>query len=873
MMHPFPDIKPPAFFLRFFRWFCDPAIAEDIEGDLVEMFQREAAGGSIVRARLRFSINILRLFRPGIIKKIDRQSLFNHPAPMFKNYFITSMRSLMRSKGFSMINIVGLAVGLATVSLISFYVYHELSFDRYHKNADRIFRVVENLRTENELLFQSVSSPPMGPRMLKDFPEVENYVRFENWNLLADRKGISYYERDCYIVDSTVFDVFSFNVVNGDRKSMLREPFSIVLTESMAKKYFGDEDPVGQMLKMDYDQYKVTGVIDDVPENSHFRFSCLISFSTWSRNHKDAEDREWFWNGFHTYLLLHDAQSADKVRAKMKGFLSKNIEKGGMYYEDLPLQSLTSIYMEPQRAWENGTRGSMNNVYILSVIAVFILLIGCFNYINLATARASRRLKEVGLRKSLGALRRMLVAQFLGESIIITFLASLLAVVIAWTTLPLFRTLVDSPLSFSILPNPVLLAGVALALILFIGVLAGAYPALIISRFQPLQIFRPSGKIHGHHNFRKILVVIQFVTSITLVAGTWLVYDQLDLVRKQNLGFNKNAVLVVPTNGDTAIVKHLDAFTNELKQVKGVRSVTGSRSVPGQSTNNFYTEVEMTDGKMSPTNINYNFVDHNFFSTYHIELLAGREFLRENKADDTTAFIINETGAKDFGWTPEQALGKKVRGGDMKGRIIGVIKDFNYHSLHKKVEPLMIAMSVYVGRISIRIDENDLQGTTERVQKKWNELIPYLPFDYTFLDVDFDRQYKADQQLGKVAGVFTGLAVFIGCLGLLGLMSFVVERRAKEIGIRKVLGASVTSVVLLITHEFIWLIVIALVVATPVTWYLIQQWEQNFTLQAIINPTRFLMAGIAVFLFAWLTISFLSLRAATTNPAKVLRTE
>lgn len=875
MMHSSPDIKPPAFFLRFFRWFCDPAIAEDIEGDLVEMFQREAAGGSVVRARLQFSLNILRLFRPGIIKKIDRQSLLNHPAPMFKNYFITSMRSLMRSKGFSMINIVGLAVGLATVSLISFYVYHELSFDRYHKNADRIFRVVENLRTENELLFQSVSSPPMGPHMLKDFPEVENYVRFQNWNLLADRKGISYYERDCYVVDSTVFDVFSFNVVNGDRKSMLREPFSIVLTESMAKKYFGNEDPVGQMLKMDYDQYKVTGVIEDVPENSHFRFSCLISFATWSRDHKDAEDREWFWNGFHTYLLLHDVRSADKVRAKMKGFLSKNIEKGGMYYEDLPLQSLTSIYMEPQRAWENGTRGSMNNVYILSVIAVFILLIGCFNYINLATARASRRLKEVGLRKSLGALRRMLVAQFLGESIIITFLASLLAVVIAWTALPAFRMLIDSPLSFSILPSPMLVAGVALALVLFIGVLAGAYPALIISRFQPLQIFRPSGKIHGHHNFRKILVVIQFVTSITLVAGTWLVYDQLDLVRKQNLGFNKDAVLVVPTNGDTAIVKHLDAFTNELKQVKGVRSVTGSRSVPGQSTNNFYTEVEMTDGKMSPTNINFNFVDHDFLSTYDIKLLAGREFLRENKADDTTAFLLNETGAKDFGWTPEQAIGKKVRngGGEMTGRIIGVVKDFNYHSLHKKVEPLMIAMSTYVGRISIRIDENDLQGTTERVQKKWNELIPYLPFDYTFLDVDFDRQYKADQQLGKVVGVFTGLAVFIGCLGLLGLMSFVVERRAKEIGVRKVLGASVTSVVLLITNEFIWLIVIALVVATPVTWYFIQQWEQNFTMQAVINPTRFLMAGIAVFLFAWGTISFLSLRAATTNPAKVLRTE
>ncbi|HEY9047105.1 MAG TPA: ABC transporter permease [Ohtaekwangia sp.] len=872
MMNQSPNIQPPELFLRFFRWFCDPSMAEDIEGDLTEMFQREAAAGSIKKARLQFSVNVLRLFRPGIIKKFGRQSTFTHPSPMFKNYFITSMRSLMRSKGFSAINIVGLAVGLATFSLISFYVYNELNFDRYHKNADRIVRIVENLRTENEMLFQSTSSPPMGPRLLKDFPEVESYVRLQKWNLLAQRNGISYYEPDSYIADSTIFDIFSFKLIKGDKKTALREPFSIVLTESMAKKYFADEDPIGQMLKMDYDNFKVTGVMEDVPENSHFRFSNLISFSTWSRNNKDAEDRSWFWNGFHTYILLRDAQSIDKVRAKMPDFIKRNIEKGGMYYEDLPLQPLASIYMAPQRSWENGTRGSMNNVYILSIIAVFILLIACFNYINLATARASRRLKEVGLRKSLGALRRMLVAQFLGESIIITFISSVLAAVIAWLTLPAFRTLVESPLSFTILPNVWLVAGASLIFILFIGILAGAYPALIISGFQPLQIFRPSTKgIYSHHNFRKVLVAVQFVISIMLVAGTLLVYDQLTLVRNQDLGFNKNATLVVPTNGDSVIVNHMDAIKNELKSVAGVISATGSATVPGQSTNNLYTEIEMTDGKMSPTNINYNFVDHDFLATYDIKLLAGRNFLREVKADDTTAYLINETAVKDFGWTPEQAIGKKVRGRD-GGKIIGVIKDFNYRSLHMQVEPLLMALTGR-NRISIRLEEKDIPATVKRVQEKWNELAPHLPFDYSFLDVDFDRQYKADQQLGKVAGVFTGLAIFIGCLGLLGLTSFAVERRTKEIGIRKVLGASVGNVVILIAREFIWLIAVALIVATPLTWYLIQQWEQNFTLQAVINPLRFLLAGIAVFVFAWITISFLSFRAATSNPTKALRTE
>lgn len=869
-----PDINPPELFLRFFRWFCNPSFAEDIEGDLKEMFVRDVAQRNVAQARLRFSLNVLRLFRPGIIKNFSPS--FRNPSPMFRNYFITSIRSLAKSKGFSAINIIGLSVGLATFSLIAFYVYHEMSFDRYHKNGDRIVRIVENLRTENELLLQSTSSPPMGPHMIKDFPEVEKYVRIQNWNMLVEHNGISFYENDSYIADSTVFDIFSFNLVKGDKRTALREPNSVVLTETMAKKYFGKEDPVGQMLKMGNGQFAVTGVMEDVPENSHFRFSNLISFSTWSSrpNNKRGEEDGWFWNGFHTYLLLRDAQSIDKVRAKMKDFIDKNIEKGGMYYEDLPLQPLYSIYMATPRSWENGTRGSMNNVYILSIIAVFILLIACFNYINLATARASRRLKEVGLRKALGAQRRMLVTQFLGESLIVTVIASIMAAIVAWTALPAFRTLVESKLSLSILPEPLtVIAGIVL-LILFIAILAGAYPALIISGFHPMQIFRPSLKgIYSHHNFRRVLVSIQFVISITLVAGTLLVHDQIDLVRSQDLGFNKNAMLVLKTNRDSAINNHLDFIKNEFKELKGVRSVSASATVPGQSTNNLYTTIEMTDGKMSPTNINYNFVDHDYIPAYGMKIVAGRNFSRQVQADDTSAFIINETGVKDFGWTSEQALGKKVQLGEYPGKIIGVVKDFNYRSLHMKVEPILMVLTRGAGQLGVRLDENDIPSTVERIHEKWNKLVPHLPFDYSFLDVDYDRQYKADQQLGKVVSVFTGLSIFIGCLGLLGLASFAVERRTKEIGVRKVLGASVANVMMLISREFVLLIAIAMVIATPITWYLIQRWEQNFTLQAVINPVRIFMAGAFVFAVAWLTISFLSFRAATANPTKALRHE
>lgn len=865
-----PIIKPPGVFVRFFRWFCDPDCAEDIEGDLREMFDREVKKGSITMAKLRFSLHVIRLLRPGIIKRISYQPSYKQ-SPMFKNYVIASLRSLMRNKGFSAINIVGLAVGLATFGLISFYVYYELSFDRYHKNANRIFRIVEDLRTDNELLFQAASSPPMGPRFQKDFPEVEKYVRFQNWSLLAQRGDITSYEPDSYIADSTVFDVFSWELIKGDKKTALREPYSIVLTESMAKKYFGDEEPLGESIKMDYDNYKITGVMKDVPENSHFRFSNLISFSTWSKNNKQREDRCWFCNGFKTYLLLHDENSVTNVRSQMQSFLKRNIEKGGLYYEDLPLQPLTSIYMAPQRSWENGTRGSMSNVYILSTIAIFILLIACFNYINLTTARASRRLKEVGLRKTLGAVKQMLMTQFLGESIIVTFIAAVLAVLIAWIALPAFRTLVESPLSLSLLPRPWIIVGATLTLVLVVGLLAGAYPAFIISRFEPLQIFRPSSMgIFGHNNLRKFLVGLQFVITITLIAGTMLVYDQLDVVRKQDLGFDKEGMLVVPTNGDTAIVNYLESVKNELKSVPGVVNVTGSASVPGQSSNNNYTEIEMEDGKMLPTNINHNYVDYDFLTTYGIKLIEGRDFRRDVKADDTTAYLINEAAVKDFGWTPEQAIDKRI---NRYGRIIGVIKDFNYQSLHTTVEPMLMPLTRYVSRLTIKIEGNNNQDVIARVQSKWHELIPYLPFDYEFLDIEFDRQYKADQQLGKVAGVFTGLALFIGCLGLLGLTSFVVERRTKEIGIRKVLGASVAGMVVLITNEFVWLILAALLIATPLTWYLVAQWETNFTLQATINPLRFVIAGLAVFAFSWVTIGFLSFRAASANPTKALRTE
>ncbi len=794
---------------------------------------------------------------------------------MLKNYIITALRNLLKNKGFSVINILGLSIGLASFMLISLYVYHELTMDSYHKNANRIYRIVENLRTENELLFQSVSSPPMGPMIAHDFPEVQAFVRFTQNGVLVRKDNLSYYEEDCYLADSSVFDIFSFKVLKGNAKTALTEPNTTVLTESAARKYFGDKDPLGQTLEMDGDQIKITGIMADVPENSHFRFDMLISFSTWSINNKKSELNEWFWNGFHTYFLLKDEKQIANVRAKMAGFITRNIEKGGMYYEELPLQPLKSIYLETPRSWENGKRGSINNLYILSIIALFILLIACFNYVNLATARASRRLKEVGLRKVLGAQRRSLIFQFLGESVIVSVMATLLGFGLAWVVLPSFNNLVETTLGFGIFPHSYYMWGGLATLAIVLGLFSGMYPALMISGFEPLQIFRPSLRgMFSHQNFRKVLVAAQFIISITLVAGTLLVFDQLSLVRNSNLGFQKKATLTIQYNGNKAVREHLESIKNELARVPGITSITASHTVPGQQVTNWYAQLEMKDGKMSPTNINTNLIDHDFIRAYGIEMLAGRNFDRASKADDTTAFIINETAMKDFGWTTQDALGKKVDQGGKKGFIIGVMKDFHYESLHHKVEPLMVNLRPNsFSVLSLKINSSEIPVVVAQVEKEWKALVPTLPFRYSFLDQDYDKLYKADTQLSKVASVFSGLAIFVGCLGLLGLTSFSVERRIKEIGIRKVLGASVGNVIFMISKEFVGLILLSFVVAIPVTYYLITRWLQNFTDRITIGPVTFILAGLSVLALAWLTISFLSFKAAATNPSQTLRTE
>lgn len=800
---------------------------------------------------------------------------------MLRTYYISALRSLVKNKVFSVINILGLSVGISTFIIISLYVYREWSFDRYHKNANRIFRIVENLETESEILYSSRSSPPMGPKMKWQFPEVENYVRFLKRDFRVRLGDKVFVEDDCFLTDASIFEVFSFPLIRGNPQSALVEPNSLVLSESSAKKFFGEADPLEKALEVNGEMFKITGVVADTPENSHFTLKILASFSTWTADSMEnipnrlLEQVGWFMNGIHTYILLRDENQIDGLRAKMKDFITDNITRGGLYYEDLPLQPLTHIYLkEPARLFDSGTRGSLSNVYVLSVIALFVLVTACFNYVNLATARASHRMKEVGMRKVLGAQKSSIIVQFLVESMIVCLVAIALSVGICLITLPTFNTVLETNLSLGLLPSKYLIAGLGI-LVFFLGSLSGLYPAFVISGFRPLDIFRPSLQgLFCHQTVRKVLVSTQFVISITLVAGTLLVFRQLSLVQTRDLGWKKEATLLVQVMGNEKIRDNIETIKEQLLRVPQITSATAANRMPGEQTTNLYATIEDQEGKVVNTAINTNFVDHDFLPAFGIPIVAGRNFSREYLADDSAAFIVNERAVKHFGWKLESAIGKRVAQGGKVGYIVGVCKDFYYRSLHHSIEPLILTVnSKTYNTIALKINSENMATVVSEIQQVWKTIAPEYPFGFTFLDQDYDRLYQTDSKMGKIAGVFSTLAIFIGCLGLLGLTSFSVSRRVKEIGVRKILGASVLQIILLILKEFASLVGIAFIVSIPVTYYLISEWLSNFTERIDIGGMAFIMAGAAVFLVACFSVSLLSFKAASTNPSHSLRQE
>jgi putative ABC transport system permease protein len=803
---------------------------------------------------------------------------------MIYHFFQIAWRNLMKRKFYSLINITGLAVGMACCVLITLYVEHELSYDQYHTKRDRIYRVLQTFRSvqkgENPGPprpedFQVWGCAPLGPNLQADYPEIEKVVQFMSPESLLLQQGDKRFQQDNLLrIDSTAFDVFSWKMLFGNPHTALTAPNSIVLTKTVAQKFFGDRNPVGQSLRVEnQDIYQVTGVMEDVPPNSQFTFNGLISMSTEKKQNPDIFNM-WGYVDFYTYLLLKENTLIEPLQKQAAAFVKKHNGDDKGYA--ISFEKMTSAYLHSVAARQPGATGSLLNVYLFSCIAVFIMLIACINFMNLSTARSLERAKEVGVRKVLGVRPSSLRWQFLFESVLLSLAAAVIGLTLAWTARPLITELSGKDLTHANFLTPLLFVYMALFAIV-VGILAGIYPAWVLSRFKAIAILK--GKFNPSRegiSFRKVLVIFQFTLSIALIAGTTIVYTQLKFLNHHDLGFQKDQMLIIDFEGDDQVQKNIETIKKSLADQTGVISVAASRAVPGEFLPNAGTNIQTPGGQMGFQIPFIYEIDFDFIPTYHIPLVAGRTYSRSFLTDSAQSMVINEAAARLYGYSrPADALGKKFAQWGRSGTIIGVVKDFNFKSLHQAVEPLTLRYGYpyNLNRISVSINGDNVPATLEQLRKTWDRLAPQRPFLYHFLDESFGAQYQADQHFGQLFSFFSGLAICIACLGLFGLSTFMAQQRVKEIGIRKVLGSSVGGILMLLSKDFIKLILVSLIIAIPLCWWVMNQWLEGFAYRISIGPVVFLEAGTISIGVALVTIAWQSIKAAIGNPVRSLRNE
>jgi len=808
---------------------------------------------------------------------------------MIKNYIKTAFRSLMKNKGFTFINVFGLALGLATCLLIVFYVFDELSYDRYNVKADRVYRLNYDIKFGGVQNPYAITPAPAAAALKADFPEIEQVTRFRNRGGNKVKKGNQNIQEERMVyADNSIFDVFTLPVVSGNEANALKDPHTVVVTEDIAKKYFGNTNVVGQVLTFnDTSQFKITAVIKNIPKQSHFHFDFFMSMPTIA----ESRDNSWLSNNFNTYILLKPGVNYKSLAAKLPEFLHRHaaaqlqaaihlgfaaFEKNGSYLK-FTLIPLKNIHLQSAMLDEFEANGNIAYVYIFSAIAIFILLIACVNFMNLSTARSANRAREVGVRKVLGSPRKYLVAQFLTESILVTLVGAIIAVFAAWAFLPLFNQLSGKEL---VVTSQILgwLIPALFIIIIVIGCLAGSYPALFLSGFKPIEVLK--GKLAAGFKggtLRNFLVIFQFAISIFLIIGTLVIYNQLKYIQNKDLGYNRDHILIVKniwTLGNGA-----NAFKQEIKELAGVKNATLSNSLPtdnGNDNTSSFFKSPVIDQKGAVLSHTWN-VDEDYIPTLGIKMVAGRNFSKD-MATDSSAAIVNEAFAKLFGYThpvdqfvyapANSELTKTTR-----LHIIGVVKDFNFKSLRENVPPLIISLAPNMGVLSIRIKTADIPGLLAQVKNKWKDVSRNQQFNYSFMDQDFDAIYRSEQRMGAISIAFTSLAIIIACLGLFGLAAYAAEQRTKEIGIRKVLGAKVSTIVTMLSKDFIKLVVVSIVIATPFAWWAMQKWLQSFAYRQDIQWWVLVSAGFGAILIAFITISFQAIKAAISDPVNSLRSE
>ena len=793
---------------------------------------------------------------------------------MIKNYLKIAFRNLWRHRVFSFINIMGLTVGMAACFLIFLYIRFELSYDSFHTKADRIYRVVSDIKTPTEVINAGGPSWASPPNIKDEFAEVESFVRTTGDNLLIRKGDVKFQEENALWADSSLFKIFDFKLLKGNPQTALKEPFSVVFSETSAKKYFGDKDPMGQTLMITGEGLAatVTGVMKDIPENSQIKADMVLSMTTITKQWNKSLDSQWGNYGSQAYILLKQGTNAKNLQGKFPAFLERRngteMKKSQMY-ATLLLEPLRDVYL---RSTRNGSKtGNINNVYIFAIVAIFILLIACINFVNLTTARSAERAKEVGIRKVVGAAKTQLARQFIGESIIICLIAFILAVLLSAIFLPSFNQLAGKTISDGIFQHGQYVFYLFLAAI-GIGLLAGIYPAFVLSSFKPVIVLK--GRFATGNRgilLRKGLVVAQFSISVALIIGTIVVYNQMNYMRSRDLGFSKDQMMVMDTNGDPG----KEAFRQAITGISAVKATAMSSSVPGSGNPGAYSEIENKKGELQIANLDLYYVDFDYIPLFKIKMAAGRPFSKDFMTDTTQAMVLNEAAVKMFGYSsPQEAIGKRFKQWGREGKIIGVTKDFHFRALQEPIKPL--SMRIEPGGsnlVSVNVAAANLPATIAAIENKWKTLIPNRPFSYFFLDEYFNKQYRGEERFGKLFLNFAILAIFISCLGLLGLASYSTMQRTKEIGIRKVMGASVKGIINLLSKEFLTLVVLSFFIAMPVAWYFMHAWLKDFAYRTDISWWVFVLAGILALLIAITTVSFQAIKAAIANPVKSLRTE
>jgi putative ABC transport system permease protein len=805
---------------------------------------------------------------------------------MFKNYIKTAVRNIRRNKLYSLLNIVGLSIGVACCLMILLYVQNELSYDRFHAKADRIYRVNTIIDLKDRHMNFASTAHVQGPMLKEEFPEIENYVRF---NYYGSRRVIQYNDRsfteEKFIwVDNSIFDVFSFKLLKGSPEDALVEPNTVVITEEMAQKYFGKEDPIGKNLLVHNETlYMVTGVMENIPMNAHFRPDFFASFSTLDLKPTGNAAEDLMSNiDYLTFILLREGTDYKQLEGKFEGFVQRHLGPlleafdGKARYE---LDPLTRIYLHSNRQGELERTGDITYVYLFSGIGLFILLLACLNFMNLSTARSANRAKEVGLRKVVGAQRRQLIRQFIGESMILTFIAIFLALLLVGFSLPLFNSISGKVLTMDYFTKIPFIGGL-IGLFVFISLIGGSYPAFFLSAFRPVEVLQGRLKKGTKSPFLRIaLVSLQFTVSIVLIIGTLIVDKQLNFMRNKKLGYDKDHVIALRIRNEETQKKY-ETIKNELLKHPNILSVTASSSLP-LGRNSFSAHHAVGKPESELTMLHSQIVDEDFIGTYDIKIVIGRNFSKDFPTDRQEAVLINEAAVQKLGWH-DNPLGQQIEvflslDKRKRYRVIGVVQNYHFESLHKEIEPLILYNSNPHGgnyyRISMRTSPERIQETVAFVKSKWNEFDSQYPLEYVFLDEEYDRLYRDEERLGQLFGYFTALAILIGCLGLFGLSAFSAEQRTKEIGIRKVLGASIPGVILLLVKEFTKWVAVAVLIAWPVGYFIMNKWLQNFAYRINLEFRIFLSAAMLALIISIITVIYQASKAALANPIDSLRYE